>query len=65
MSDKRYVGEEWARVIAPSQVSPLQRAIRSLMAAGATVEPADIPGLYNVNGRELTTGQVIDFASKV
>lgn len=43
----------------PPQRNPLQRAVDALKATGNNVTPADIPGLFFVNGQELTTGQVI------
>jgi hypothetical protein len=40
-------------------------AIKALRGAGYTVEFADIPGLYYVNGRELTRGQVVDLVRQL
>jgi len=43
--------------------APIAIAIRRLIEHGHQVQPADtVPGLYVVDGRELTTGQVIDLA---
>gem|GEM_PF-6590971 len=39
--------------------NPLQMAIEALRAQGKQVAPADIPGLFWVNGQELTINQVI------
>ena len=43
--------------------APVAVAIRLLIESGHQVEPADrVPGLYVVDGRELTTNQLIDLA---
>lgn len=47
------------------EADPLNNAIETLKLQGKTVVPADIPGLYFVDGRELTTGQVLDFARQL
>lgn len=48
---------------APPQRNPYIEAIDVLRRAGKTVTAADgIPGLVNVDGRELTMGQVMDLA---
>lgn len=44
--------------------SSVQVAIERLVASGHVVKPVDFPpGLYNVNGHELTTNQVISAAA--
>lgn len=44
----------------------LSAATKKLIDAGYTIEPdAGVPGLYWVNGRELTIGQIIHLASEL
>lgn len=43
----------------------LRNAIEALKLRGHSVTRADLPGLYFVDGRELTRGQVIDYARQL
>lgn len=40
-------------------------AVEVLRLRGISVVPADIPGLWFVNGRELTIGQVLDYSRQL
>lgn len=43
----------------------LQDAIEGLKGRGYTVEYVNLPGLYNVNGREITTMQMVHLWSQI
>jgi hypothetical protein len=45
--------------------APFSVAMETLLSAGKRVAPSDIPGLVWVDGRELTMGQVVDFARQI
>lgn len=45
--------------------NPLANAIEAILLRGTSIQASDMPGLYFVDGRDMTSGQVIDYARQL